>query len=1468
MNDHARVLDTFHKRLTASITQSSLLRVRVTRQGRLLDCSRLGVVQEKLPRQLLEAVVKARKQPLPINLQLRAARNSRTAVPAGAAAGAPAAPPDSRLEEHRALYDLLDRRMRRHAELAKRETGVHALWLGYPLLYAAGNEPDESGWVLAPVFLWPVKIMLDLRTEGRILVAPAPDAGPVQFNQVMATWVRRQLKFELPNPDPADLLDLDWERLHSCLGEIANRFNPPLDLDADLDLERVPGGSALRPDEGARLVHAAVLGYFRWPNEAILADLETLKERGPGDGVLARFLADGRTAAAAELTPPPEEDRYFVAQADFSQERAVWMARSAAGLVIHGPPGTGKSQTIVNIIADALAHERSVLMVCQKQAATRVVLERLRAAGLADLCLEVHNPESDRRGVFEAVRAQVEALPVKMPAVSGERRAMLARQITALEHELDRHVRALHEPHPLVGLAYRQMKALEGQVFTAFPTVRDLPALCAVVERLSWQQLEDLRGRIDEIGVRFQQADPFRNPWRHRRPTVQPSTALRGDVLALVQNLTPLDTAHGDHVQRHGAGQPLPADLAGFATVAPQALQHVRTLFGDRASATKARVARCWLKALRGAADAVIAQHVERCRQAEAVAQQVTATSLHHVWQAVCDTLPETELPILHARLQEVLAWQKRWWRIFSLGFHKVRRAVAPVLAQLSGNDDFWTRARGLEAHLHARAVRRQLRRLNEMLVPDLRFQHDDEHVQTQYPRVAHGVLDHVAWLCRQERTHAWLPGLLDACLSADSAALAALLGEVERGVARVSLARPLLQALQPLETHLTPEGLQEPRDLVMRGEPIRPWLDALVRGLDGLPALLVLDAGRPHRQGAERDVVAVLEDYEARRARGEQLPAPHASLPAASYGQWWLAVVRFTAARVWLARSQREQPVLLEVTPELHAERVRQLRDLLEQKQRLEAETIRLRWLARQVPHRNLTYWRRTLKIRSGRRGEARRLREAVEASLASGLLALRPCWLVNPAAASQLFPLQAGLFDLVIFDEASQCPLEQALPAVYRGKSLVVSGDEKQLPPTGFFAATLDEEEADSADGESGESGAEGETPAVRRSVPDAPPAAVATAEDLLQASVGVLPECYLKVHYRSEHPALIQFSNVAFYSGQLEAPPSRRHLHGGYRPIVYHAVGGRYDRRTNPDEADKVVELLRDLWLQQPDSPTVGVVTFNQPQRDLIEDRIEEECQRDGAFASRYTQERLRKEANQDVGFFVKNLENVQGDERDVMLFSTTFGPDAAGNFVRRFGPLGALGGERRLNVAVTRARTQVLIAGSMPIDRVASALIPGGDAAWTPAAYLQLYLAYAEAVSAGDLARAQGLLDLLPRAAAAPPATVANPSSTLAREVYELLVELGYQVDCAVGEGGFRLDLAVRHRDPQRGYVLGIDCDGGAFHRDRSARTHEVWRQELLARLGWRLHRIWSTQWWDHRDREVQRLRLAVMQATQT
>ena len=202
-------------------------------------------------------------------------------------------------------------------------------------------------------------------------------------------------------------------------------------------------------------------------------------------------------------------------------------------------------------------------------------------------------------------------------------------------------------------------------------------------------------------------------------------------------------------------------------------------------------------------------------------------------------------------------------------------------------------------------------------------------------------------------------------------------------------------------------------------------------------------------------------------------------------------------------------------------------------------------------------------------------------------------------------------------------------------------------------------------------------------------------------------------------------------------------------GYRPIQYYDVSGLYEQRTNDEEARHVIKALRHLWKSDSPSPTIGVVTFNQPQRDLIEDLLEQECGKDRTFEARYRHEVSREDDNQDVGFFVKNLENVQGDERDVMIFSTTFGKDGKGQFRRYFGPVGAVGGERRLNVAVTRAKQQVIVVSSMPIESVSSALALAGapGSQLTPACYLQLYLAYARAVSENDHQRIKQILDRL-------------------------------------------------------------------------------------------------------------------------
>jgi hypothetical protein len=614
-----------------------------------------------------------------------------------------------------------------------------------------------------------------------------------------------------------------------------------------------------------------------------------------------------------------------------------------------------------------------------------------------------------------------------------------------------------------------------------------------------------------------------------------------------------------------------------------------------------------------------------------------------------------------------------------------------------------------------------------------------------RYPQLAYDTLDGANYLCTQEHSYGMLGPMLDKLLSSrQQEALDQELQILDQGVQRIERAKPLLNGLASLEAYLLQHALEPVRTDVLVGNSILAWLNHLAEGLTGLSSLFRWEIDRRQREGLDGLILEALEDYERRRARGENLPAPPSNLPDERYGDWWAALIECTAVSTWLGVCHEDFPELIQFSPEHHEHKRQQLRELLRQKRELEAEAIREHWLAEQVTVRS-NPWKQLFQLRGA---NAKRFRQAVELGVPRGLLKLRPCWLVDPCTAAQIFPLKTELFDLVIFDEASQCPIEYAIPAVYRGKSLVVSGDAKQLSPTSFFSSSMqavqeDEEAADDAEAI--------DKPVMNedRQLQQINAEFLMTVEDLLEASIGNLPEERLLVHYRSDHPRLIEFSNRAFYHGQLEAPPARMDALNGAPPIHYYHVNGVYHNRTNRDEALKVVELLKDIWLAEGRSPTIGVVTFNLPQRDLIEDLVEKESQVNEAFRARYEQELVRKDERQDVGLFIKNLEDVQGDERDMMIFSTTFGPNANGAFYRRFGPVGAERGERRLNVAVTRAKHRIIVVGSMPIEKISEALgatvAPGMNL--KPRCYLQLYLAYAQAVSAGDENQINRTLDRL-------------------------------------------------------------------------------------------------------------------------
>ena len=480
-------------------------------------------------------------------------------------------------------------------------------------------------------------------------------------------------------------------------------------IDSGKPLEPIPSPKLLNPTEKRRLFNSAVLGYFRWLNEGILNDLETLRGQDKCSGVVGDLLAGVDLERPPEVPAPPEHDRFLVCDADFSQERVVWQARSNPGLVVHGPPGTGKSQTIVNIIADALAHHRTVLMVCQKQAATRVVFEKLSGVGLKDLCIEVHDTAGNRQSVFTEIRKQVDNLRSQFPKAQ-DIREQLSRQIVEKERLLDEHARAIHQPLPQIEMAYNHVLARRGRLQAKYPSLRNLPILHGVLAKLSSQQVDELCRQVQTNGRLFRQADALNNPWHHRQPHLLPSPTTRQDVATVLAELKRLDAEHLQHIAAHGPVSPMPFGVADFIQVASNLANRLRQL---GRSDDVFRLTRCWLKIIGGRDGIKLPDYERRCKTAVALASRVSRTKLDPQWDQVCIGLKAKRLKQLRVAAQRVvdgrgarfaLHNKVRYW----FASRKISSAIEGI-PPISGDSDRRNAAKRLIAHLDAKQAREEL---------------------------------------------------------------------------------------------------------------------------------------------------------------------------------------------------------------------------------------------------------------------------------------------------------------------------------------------------------------------------------------------------------------------------------------------------------------------------------------------------------------------------------------------------------------------------------------------------------------------------------------------------------------------------------------------------------------------------------------------------------------------------------------
>lgn len=415
-----------------------------------------------------------------------------------------------------------------------------------------------------------------------------------------------------------------------------------------------------------------------------------------------------------------------------------------------------------------------------------------------------------------------------------------------------------------------------------------------------------------------------------------------------------------------------------------------------------------------------------------------------------------------------------------------------------------------------------------------------------------------------------------------------------------------------------------------------------------------------------------------------------------------------------------------------------------------------------------------------------------------------LKPCLMMSPLSVSLFLEADTYQFDTVIFDEASQVCTENAIGAISRGKQVIIAGDSKQLPPTNFFGASLSDADYDDDNNEDDEDD-------------------IYSYESILDEA-NLLPERTLLWHYRSRHEDLIAFSNAKIYKNNLITFPSNIDKvpdNGVEYEYVHNGFYDRGGRKGNVIEAKRVAEIVFEHFTKYPNR-SIGVIAFGEVQQQAIDTAIRKMRMENQKFEPFFNEDK-------DEPFFIKNLENVQGDERDTIIFSIGYAKDANGVFRMNFGPLSKSGGERRLNVAITRAKYNIKLVGSiLPTDINIDKITSDGP---------KLLRSYIDFALNGVVSLSRDITE----------SDIVEHDSPFERAVYNYLDRKGYKLGTQIGCSGYRIDMAVKHPTLSGQYVLGIECDGASYHSARTARERDRLRQDVLEQMGWKIYRIWSTDW---------------------
>lgn len=1224
----------------------------------------------------------------------------------------------------------------RKARSDMEEGGANTLYLALGFLKWK-KSPSEQRVYRAPLILLPVKLERRSALSGVVMVHHEDEA---RFNLTLLELLRQDFSLNIHGlgtdlPKDANGIDVAgiWRSVRTAVRDIP----------------------------GFEVITDVVLGTFSFAKYLMWKDLLDRADRLK-ESPLVRHLIEreasplaqaGEFPKAEDLDARVDPSQLFTPlPADSSQLAAVVASAEGHHFVLDGPPGTGKSQTIANIIAHNLALGRRVLFVAEKKAALDVVQRRLAGKGLGSFCLELHSAKATKVEVLK----QLDRAWTAKEALTIDEWQHEAAEAKRLRDDLNHLVRVLHRRdasgwtiHKAIGRTIRDVGEATPK-FAFAPDARhdatDMTRFADVARRLGLARSEV--GDLPEVLNNVSQSE-WSNGWQEamlgaakRLPSAIDRLKAAGEgiltathlpfvlsdrqaIECIIRFVRLMLSMHGHDLRL--AFAPDLGDRNAVASEAMALVSQYRKLERELSASYAPEAARrIDIEAIQSA----WAEAGKKKLFAGRVRNKV-ALALTQAGSANAQVDPGEDLPRLATLRGLLVRFDELSPKLFGIPGWSGLTTDALTLAQTFARVDRLRKAIAAEAQGPSELV--SLRQLvstlvvdaNEMLAPDgaiARATERLEHAAAEFDAAAERFTE----LAKSE------PGADFCTLRAQADAIASHSAKLNAW------------------THW-----RRARD------------EAISIGL--LPLVEAVETGVVTPQ----DTVRAFE---------------------AAYARW------FAATRI------DQEPTLRHFMAGEHADRIARFRALEDRLSELSVRYIRAK-LCGLIPAKDevgkkdgygilkhqLQLQRAHMPIRK------------LATEMGDAFTRLAPCMLMSPLSIAQYLPPDQALFDLVIFDEASQITPWDAIGAMARGKQVIVAGDPRQMPPTNFFMR-----------GPSATDGADG-TEADLQSILD----------ECLAAGV---PQHSLDWHYRSRHESLITFSNHRYYDSKLvtfPAPVTRASA------VSWKKIDGIYARgtsRTNPIEAqalvDEVVKRLRHPGFVNAEGKplTLGIITLNAEQQTLVEDLLDRERRRHPEIELHFGED-----CPEPV--VVKNLETVQGDERDLILLGIGFGPTepAAKTMSMSFGALNNQGGWRRLNVAMTRARSEMMVFTSFE---------PG---------MIDLTRTTAEAVT--DLKHFIEYADRGPRAIAeAVRGSLGGPDSPFEEAVADELRRRGWTVVPQVGVSKFRIDLGIVHPDRPGDYLLGIECDGATYHSAATARDRDKVRAAILENLGWTLLRIWSTDWW--------------------